>query len=93
MGLKGKQLPRLQVKAAAVRTVQYLYAADLQRLGIDAGEVSLAKHQDIVDAMLIGRFAILKVQGAIDTRQALEAVFDAPSRQNRNTWRVRSCSI
>ncbi len=93
MGLKGKQLPRVQVKAAAVRTVQYLYAADLQRLGIDAGEVSLTKHQDIVDAMLIGRFAILKVQGAIDTRQALEAVFDAPSRQNRNTWRVRSCSI
>ncbi len=93
MGLKGKQLARPQVKAAAVRTVQYLYAADLQRLGIDTGDASLTKHQDIVDAMLIGRFAILKVQGAIDTRQTLESVFDAPLRQNRNTWRVRSCSI
>jgi len=93
MGLKGKQIARAEVKASAVRTVQYLYAAELQRLGLESGDTALSKHQDIVDAILIGRFALLKIQGAVDTRQALEVVFDAPVKQNRNSWRVRSCAM
>jgi Holliday junction resolvasome RuvABC endonuclease subunit len=93
MGLKGKQLVRAEVKASAVRTVQYLYAAELRRLGIDSGETALSKHQDIVDAILIGRFALLKVKGAVDTRQSLESVFGPPVKQMRNSWRVRSCTM
>ena len=93
MGLKGKQVARLEVKAAAVRTVQYLYAPALQRLGIEASDAVLKKHQDIVDAMLIGRFAVLRIQGALDSRQPLEQVFDTQVKQQRGSWRVRSCAV
>lgn len=93
MGLKGKQMARLEVKAAAVRTVQYLYAPALQRLGIETSDTALKKHQDIVDAMLIGRFAVLRIQGALDSRQPLEQVFDTQVKQQRSSWRVRSCAV
>ena len=93
MGLKGKQMARLEVKAAAVRTVQYLYAPALERLGIEATEAALKKHQDIVDAMLIGRFAVLRIQGALDSHQPLEQVFDTQVKQQRSSWRVRSCAV
>jgi Holliday junction resolvasome RuvABC endonuclease subunit len=93
MGLKGKQMARLEVKAAAVRTVQYLYAPALQRLGIEASDQELKKHQDIVDAMLIGRFAVLRIQGALDSMQPLEQVFDTQMKQQRSSWRVRSCAV
>lgn len=93
MGLKGKQMVRTEVKAAAVRTVQYLYAPALQRLGIEASDEALKKHQDIVDAMLIGRFAVLQIQGALSSRQPLESVFDTQVKQQRSSWRVRSCAV
>lgn len=93
MGLKGKQLARSEVKAAAVRTVQYLYAPALQRLGLEVTGDELKKHQDIVDAVLIGRYALMRIQGALDTRQPLESVFDTQSKQQRSSWRVRSCAV
>ena len=93
MGLTGKQVARAEVKAAAVRTVQYLYAPALQRLGLATTGEDLKKHQDIVDAMLIGRFAVLRIQGALDARQSLESVFDTQSKQQRSSWRVRSCAV
>jgi Holliday junction resolvasome RuvABC endonuclease subunit len=92
MGLKGKQLTRTEVKASAVRTVHYLYAPALQRLGFDSSEGGLGKHQDVVDAILIGRFAILKIRGALEGRQALEEVFDVQKKQSRRSWRVRACT-
>lgn len=93
MGLRGKQVARTEVKAAAVRTVQYLYTPALQRLGLATTGDDLKKHQDIVDAMLIGRFAVLRIQGALDARQPLETVFDTQSKQQRSSWRVRSCAV
>lgn len=93
MGLRGKQTVRAEVKAAAVRTVRYLYAPTLERLGLEVSEPALKKHQDIVDAMLIGRFALLRIQGALEARQSLESVFDTQVKQNRASWRVRSCAI
>lgn len=92
MGLKGKQLGRTEVKAAAVRTVQYLYAPTLERLGIETSDEALKKHQDIVDAILIGRFAVLKIQGAIESQQTLESVFSVQAKQQRSSWRVRPCA-
>lgn len=93
MGLRGKQIARVEVKAAAVRTVQYLYSSALERLGIEASDASLKKHQDIVDAMLLGRFALSRIQEAINSRQPLEAVFESQTKQNRSSWRVRSCAV
>ncbi len=92
MGLKGKQVGRTEVKAAAVRTVQYLYAPTLEGFGIKASDEELKRHQDIVDAILIGRFAVLKIQGALESRQPLESVFDTQTKQQRSSWRVRSCA-
>ena len=93
MGLTGKQVARTAVKAAAVRTVQYLYGPTLRRLGLAATEEELKRHQDIVDAMLIGRFAVLRIQGALEAQQPLESIFDTQSKQQRSSWRVRSCAV
>ncbi len=93
MGLTGMQVTRLEVKAAAVRTAQYLYAPALRRLGLGTTGDELKRHQDIVDAMLIGRFAVLRIQGALDAQQPLETVFDTQSKQQRSSWRVRSCAV
>lgn len=93
MGLKGKQLVRAEVKASAIRSVQYLYAGSLGRLGFETTDEALKKHQDVVDAILIGRFALLKIQGARETKQPLEQIFDTQRRQSRHSWRIRSCSV
>jgi Holliday junction resolvasome RuvABC endonuclease subunit len=87
MGLKGRQLPRHEIKAMALRTAEYLYQPELTKLGF-AGE-DLKGHQDIVDALLIGRLALTRVQSAYDGGFPLEAVFQGSVQQRRTSWRVR----
>jgi Holliday junction resolvasome RuvABC endonuclease subunit len=93
MGLRGKQTRRAEVKAAAVRTVTYFYETTLARLGLEHGEKDLKRHQDIVDAILVGRVAVLRLQEALRGNTELESMFEGQSQQNRRTWRVRSCSL
>jgi Holliday junction resolvasome RuvABC endonuclease subunit len=88
MGLTGKQLPRQEVKAMALRTAEYLYQPELTKLGF-AGE-DLKGHQDIVDALLIGRLALTRVQSAHDGGFPLEAVFQGAVQQRRTSWRVKA---
>lgn len=88
MGLTGKQLPRDQVKMAARRTVEYLYLDQLNRLGLP--ETSLSRHQDIVDAILIGRLAIMRIKAAADGGFPVEAMFAHGEGQQRRGWRVRA---
>jgi len=92
MGLRGKQVVRSEVKAAALRTVQYLYGTTLEGFGLKTSDDELKRHQDIVDAILIGRFAVLRIQGAIESKQPLQSVFDTQTKQQRSSWRVRSCA-
>ncbi|MEY4701484.1 MAG: Crossover junction endodeoxyribonuclease RuvC [Pseudomonadota bacterium] len=92
MGLVGKQIPRGEVKATAVRTAEYLYAEPLRRLGLLREDVPLKKHQDIVDALLIGRLALSRIQAAQDAAVPLENMFQTQARTNRNSWRVRGCT-
>lgn len=89
MGLRGKQVSRPEVKAAAVRTVHFLYAEQLKSLGLS----ELQKHQDIVDAVLIGRLALLHIEAARASKAPLESLFGVQARQDRRSWRVRSCSV
>lgn len=91
MGLHGKQLPRKEVKAAAMQTVQFLFKKDLERIGL-MGESGgcLQKHQDIVDAILVGRFAMTRFQAARDGRFSLEEIFTQSSKQSRVSWRGAS---
>lgn len=94
MGLRGKQLVRGEVKLAAIRTVEYLYSPHLARLGLVGSAAELKKHQDIVDAVLIGHLALMRVQAAQSAGVALEEVFDVVQRsQRRGSWRVRSCGL
>jgi Holliday junction resolvasome RuvABC endonuclease subunit len=88
MGLSGKQAARAEVKMAAQRTVEYLYAEDLSRLGLPGS--GLGKHQDIVDAILIGRLALTRIQSAQDGGLPLETVFAHGEGQQRRGWRVRA---
>jgi hypothetical protein len=88
MGLKGKQLPRAEVKQAAVRTVEVLYSDQLIDLGI--GVEKLERHQDIIDAILIGRLALTKIQSARSASFPIEKVFAPREGQKRGSWRVRS---
>jgi len=88
MGLRGKQVPRDQVKLAARRTVEHLYLAELAQLGM-AGD-SLGKHQDIVDAILVGRLAVMRVRSAREGGIPLETMFAHGEGQQRRGWRVRA---
>jgi hypothetical protein len=91
MGLHGRQLERRQVKSLAVRTVEYLYASELTKLGIDVTD--LKRHQDIVDAVLVGRLALTRIQSAHDGSISLAAVFGAATQQRRYSWRVKASGI
>ena len=93
MGLYGKQIPRNEVKAAAVKTAVALYGSDLHRVGLCNGDgSSLGRHQDIVDAMLVGRFALTKCRAASDGGFSLEDMFAETSRKSRRSWRtISSC--
>lgn len=91
IGLKGQQLPRVQVKALAVRTAELLYSADLVRLGLASAQLS--RHQDIVDALLVGRLALTRVHSALDGEMSLEAQFQVAKPQRRSSWRVRASGV
>lgn len=64
MGLKGKQLKRAVVKETAVMVVQALYTRDLKRLGFADEIEKIKRHQDIVDAILIGRLGVTRIKSA-----------------------------
>jgi len=91
MGLHGKQLPRSEVKALALRTVEFLYCGELAKLGIDAE--SLKRHQDIVDALLIGRLALTRIQSARDGGVPLDLIFQGATQQRRTSWRVKAGGV
>jgi Holliday junction resolvasome RuvABC endonuclease subunit len=87
MGMHGKQLERKEVKAMAVRTATFLYASELQRLGIQLDD--LQKHQDIVDALLLGRVALTRIQSAHNAGLPLADIFQGEVTQRRTSWRVK----
>jgi Holliday junction resolvasome RuvABC endonuclease subunit len=89
MGLRGKQVSRTLVKDVAVRTAVALYPQELAGLGLPVDEEKLRKYQDIVDAILVGRFALLRLQEAMRGERALEDTLSSGMRQDRTSWRVR----
>ncbi len=89
MGLRGRQLARVEVKAAAVRTAEFLYAKELRSLGL----AELRKHQDIVDAILVGRLALLQIEAARNAMAPLESVFGTQQKQDRRSWRAKACNV
>ncbi len=88
MGLRGKQLARNIVKETGVFVVQSLYADALQNLGFAASIAHLRQHQDIVDALLIGRMGLIRLEAATRSGMPVEEMFkEMPQRSRRLTLR------
>lgn len=86
LGATGKQLARTIIKEMAVRTARSLYSTDLKALGFDIEECQLARHQDIIDAILLGHVALTRLEKARLASISVEAVLSgeaAAQRQRR----------
>ena len=75
MGLRGRQLARKVIKDAAQRTALALYGAAFESMGLIGDEGSLARHQDIIDATLVGNLALTRLRHAAHTDIALTQLF------------------
>ena len=92
IGLRGKQAPRAEVKSAAVRVAHLLYAEKFLMLGISREEKDLNKHQDVVDAVLIGHLALQRLRAAEQSGLSREQLFATAPQGSRRSWRVRPCA-
>ena len=93
MGMAGVQQVRAEVKRTAVSVVRALFSADLQTLGFPCEVKELGRHQDIVDAILVGSLAANRVNTAQTTGVALPALFEESSRRfSRKGLRQLHCA-
>jgi Holliday junction resolvasome RuvABC endonuclease subunit len=87
LGLKGAQVSRVKVKDIATHGVSRLYAAELQKIGFDVEPTNLKKNQDIVDALLVGRLALTRINVAEQTGVGVDTLFEESQRQRRSGMR------
>ncbi len=86
LGMRGSQVKREAVKAAAVEVVRYHYSAMLQQLNFPTSIAHLTKHQDICDAVLVGHMALLRMEEARRLTVPLWEVFEIRRRRARG-WK------
>ena len=87
MGLRGRQLARPIVKDTAVRLVEVQFRSQLAALGFPSDGGQLRKHQDIVDAILIGTFSVARIRHAVSAGFPLEELFEQ-RKQGMHTRRM-----
>lgn len=75
MGLKGRQIERASVKRIALDVAHALYGDSLGNIGITRRE--LGSHQDIVDAVLVGRLGLVRIKSAEAAGLSLNDIFAA----------------
>ncbi|MBX7139052.1 MAG: hypothetical protein K1X83_13845 [Oligoflexia bacterium] len=75
IGLHGKQLSREVVKLSAAATVAKLYLDRLTQLGLVQKANELCRHQDIVDAVLVGHLGISRLRSARLSSTPIEELF------------------
>jgi len=82
LGLKGKQIPRAEVKELARSTALQVFP--------EIGKITEKKlSQDIVDALLVGMLAVSKIQIHLKTGVDLELLFQSKNfGRNNRSWRV-----
>lgn len=83
LGMRGKQLAREVIKESAVAAVATLFSDQLERLGFSPTEKNLKKHQDIVDAILVGSVGVSKIQSALLAGVSIEEMFEQRRRRRR----------
>lgn len=91
LGMRGRQLARIEVKRCARETAERLFSADLPHLfaADDKKKVS----QDIIDALLIGTLSVSKIRLASSAGLSLEEAFTALSSGRRSSRRWGKQSI
>lgn len=75
MGLRGRQLKRDIVKRTAVQVVLSVYSEGLSNMGFPSTEAELRKHQDVVDAILVGSLGVSRIASAARGGFPLEEAF------------------
>lgn len=87
MGLRGKQLSRQVVKETATCVVERLYSRELREMGIMETGRSLRRHQDIVDAILLGNLAVNKIKSGLRGGVPLDCLFSESTTHARRGYR------
>jgi len=90
LGLRGSQLKRELVKAAAVEIVRYHYGQRLEQLHFSSAASHLTKHQDICDAILVGHMGLLRIEEARRLSVPLWEVFEIKRRRINKKWKAVS---
>lgn len=75
LGLRGKQRPRAEVKEMAVQVVARLFLDALKAIQFPTEVDELRRHQDIVDALLLGYLGLARVRTAMQTGSAVSDQF------------------
>jgi len=75
LGMRGKQVKRELVKESARSLVASLYAEALKNFGLPIEVQKLKVHQDLVDAILIGRLGLSKIHSAKVSKEPLAVFF------------------
>lgn len=84
LGMRGRQISRVEVKDWARRAVERLYG-DLPLKLPMVGQAKRRKKelpQDVVDALLIGSLAVSRVQLSNKSKLSLETVFESRGKKN-----------
>jgi len=68
LNMRGAQMSRNIIKETARSVASNLYGKDLLAIGLPATNLELKKHQDIVDAILIGHVSVAKLKQAERTQ-------------------------
>ncbi len=90
MGLRGKQLKREIVKATAVSIVDNLYSTSLRDIGFPLENGSLKKHQDVVDAILVGACGLARITQSQNAGEPLEVFFSQNKKAGSATgWQIK----
>jgi Holliday junction resolvasome RuvABC endonuclease subunit len=84
LGMRGPQLKRTLVKSQAVEMAMLLFRNELAELGTARTSVELMRHQDIVDALLLGHVAMNRMKHALRTGRELDVIFEVvPANRKR----------
>lgn len=75
LAMKGRQMSRAIVKEQAIRVAISLYGESFRAAGVDPTEQSLARHQDVVDAVLLGTVGVERVRSACRAGVGLAQMF------------------
>lgn len=86
LGLKGKQIPRNEVKLSAVQVVKSILG---NRYQILSEEFNSKLPQDIVDAFLIGQIALSRITLANNTNTELYSLFNSKNIAKRGRSSAR----